>query len=87
MKKKAKPVDLDAILIQFTHVYLRAGLGITSVTKSAGGLKVVIKSAAAADKLPTEFAGVPVTVYQDLGPAGEKLIIRSKNGKVTGFQG
>ena len=87
MPKKAKPVNLDAVLKQFTHAFIRAGLGITHVGKTPSGIKVVVKTVASASKLPTEFCGVPVTVYQDLGPAGEKLLMRDKDGKVTGFQG
>jgi hypothetical protein len=42
---------------------------------------------ATAAKLPATFDGFNVTVYQNLGDAGEKVIVRDGKGKVVGAQG
>jgi hypothetical protein len=78
---------LQAAVAKFAQKYATAGSGVVSVAMVANGIKVVVKSEAAAGNLPTQFEGFAVTVYQHGGAAGDKLILRDDDGTVYGSEG
>jgi len=86
-KKKHPPGSLDEAVDEFAKQYKKRGSGISSVSNRTHSIKVIISKLEIASKLPGTFNGFPVNVWQDLGPAGEKAIIRDTSGKVVGYQG
>ncbi len=86
-KSAPKKFNIDEAVKEFAQTYWTAGSNIVSIEKTAHGINVVVRNSHAAKLLPAKFKGFDVTVYQDLGPAGKKLILRDDNGNITGFQG
>lgn len=86
-KKTSPRISLDKAVEQFSRQYLKPGSGVSSVSKGQQSIRVCVSTASIAGQLPATFKGYPVHVYQDLGPAGEKAIIRDSDGKVVGSQG
>jgi hypothetical protein len=79
--------NVAQVAAKFEQTYHLPGSGIKSVRGGRTGITVVVDSVEAAGKLPAKFGGISVHVVQDLGPAGEKAIIRDAYGKVDGAQG